>query len=164
MTRRHGKIVEAAKKLKDGTSFPGWLEKQLVDKIKNCLKIARKAGGVVHTPSMKGRGRKQVIDEQMEVRLLDTFLELDKYGVTVTPEFACSFVYNSFSERSDYMAQFKSWRHVNENTSRPTRGWYDKIVDRCQNRYGRKEVVKALIKYQKLSRLAHFNSAQYNQW
>jgi hypothetical protein len=54
MTRRHGKIVEAAKKLKDGTSFPGWSEKQLVDKIKNCLKITQKSGGVVHTPSMKG--------------------------------------------------------------------------------------------------------------
>ena len=54
LTRKHGKIVEAAKKLKDGTSFPNWTEQQLVHKIKNCLKIARKSGGVVHTPSMKG--------------------------------------------------------------------------------------------------------------
>ena len=67
LTRTHGKIVEAAKELKDGTSFPGWSEKQLVDKIQNCLKIARKSGGDVHTPSMKGQGCKQMIDEEMEV-------------------------------------------------------------------------------------------------
>ena len=54
MTRKHGKIVEAVKKLKDGTSFPDWSEKQFVDKIKNCLRIAWKTGGVVHTPSIKG--------------------------------------------------------------------------------------------------------------
>ena len=107
LARTHGKILEAAKKLKDGTTFPGWTEKQLVNKIKGCLKIARKAGGVVHTPSMKRRRRKQVIDEKMELWFLDTFLGLDKHGVMVTPEFACFFVYNSFSERSEYMAQFK---------------------------------------------------------
>ena len=52
---------------------------------------------------------------EMEMQLLDTFLEPDKYGVTVTPEFACFFVYNSYSEGSEYMAQFKACRHVNEN-------------------------------------------------
>ena len=74
-------------------------------------------------------------------------------------------VHQSFSEQSEYKAQFMKIRgRDRDKGGRPTKSWYRGWLNRLRTVHGRSEMTTALVKIVKPGRIKHFNALQVSDW